>query len=176
MADGRDDAPGIESIKPAPSAPSNDVENLTSHEAAAYGQGKKKVTPSDRHQAEVDRHLFTWDKHCSKLEERLAQQQAEINAIRDELTKITPEHARLAESYRNLVYNNTITSTAAAIGAVIVSLAGATPYFVPITCVGASVFVVGLALQCLNTFRSGWFAGPGPRAAVARPPNRIGNR
>jgi hypothetical protein len=160
MKEPGDESPDIESIRADASAPTNVVENLAQHEAEAYGKNKPRRTPTELHHAAVERHLAEVGRQCAKFENQVEQRDTEIRALRSEFAWLNPEHARLAESYNNLVYNNAISSALVAIGGVTVSVATATSYPVAFSSIGISVFVAGIISQAFHLVRGKWFTGP----------------
>ena len=172
MTESGDEAPGIDSIKADVSTPSNAVERLATHEAEAYGQRKSKATPTELHHAALNHHLAELSKQCARFETQVAERDEEIRALRRDSAWLTPEHARLTESYNNLVYNNAVSYFLVTVGGVTVSVATATPHPVPLSCVGMSVFGAGIIAQALQLIRGKWFTGPKPAPRSESDPGR----
>jgi uncharacterized protein (DUF3084 family) len=156
----------LESIKAGVAPPTETVTKRSDEEGRFYARARDKPTPTELHHAAVDRHLATIDKQCAKLEQELQARETQVRSLQREIDWLKPENARLAESYKNVVYNNVISSACIAIGGITASAASATAYVVPVTCVGVSVFGVAIVAQIVQLIRAAYFAGPRPAPAV----------
>jgi len=137
MSDAPSEPIGLSSISGPSPPPPTEADERTKDEIKGTKRGQR-LTPSERHDASVDRHItdICRDREWLKTEN---------SRLQSELSKLQPEYERMREAYGNTLFHSGFSTASIALAGMLVSAPGYFPSSsAQILWSGIAVFVLGV--------------------------------